>query len=384
MRPLALVLRLVFGPLADRTGRYWSLTLVGYALTAVCVPAAGAHAVRRRRRTRGRLRARPGRTHRQGGAQPVEVDAARPRRRRRSASAGGSRCTRRWTRSARSPGRCWSPAVVALTGALWPAMAVLAVPGAVVDRRCCSCCGARVRRPVRPRRRPAAVGHPRPPARRLRPTGRAAGLPRRVLAVRGLRRRRHRRAGHVRGHLLPPGRARPRTAAAVVPVVYAAAMAAEAVAALATGWLYDRSAPGCCWCCRCWSPPFRRWRSPMRLLVLVPASSSGEPRSGCRTPPSRPWWPTSCPPRRRATAYGVVRGRPGRRRRRRRRAGRCALRAVGARPGRRGRRHPAGRPHAPGRHPAPAGTHRGGHPSAVTTAHRGPLPSAQGPTFSDR
>ena len=34
----ALVLRLAFGPLADRTGRYWSLTLIGYALTAVCVP----------------------------------------------------------------------------------------------------------------------------------------------------------------------------------------------------------------------------------------------------------------------------------------------------------------------------------------------------------
>ena len=35
---MALVLRLVFGPLADRTGRYWTLTVVGYGLTAVCVP----------------------------------------------------------------------------------------------------------------------------------------------------------------------------------------------------------------------------------------------------------------------------------------------------------------------------------------------------------
>lgn len=35
---MALVLRLVFGPVADRTGRYWTLTIVGYALTAVCVP----------------------------------------------------------------------------------------------------------------------------------------------------------------------------------------------------------------------------------------------------------------------------------------------------------------------------------------------------------
>lgn len=35
---MALVLRFVFGPLADRTGRYWTLTILGYGLTAVCVP----------------------------------------------------------------------------------------------------------------------------------------------------------------------------------------------------------------------------------------------------------------------------------------------------------------------------------------------------------
>ncbi|QIK77457.1 MFS transporter [Nocardioides piscis] len=35
---MALVLRLVFGPVADRTGRYWSLTILGYGLTALCVP----------------------------------------------------------------------------------------------------------------------------------------------------------------------------------------------------------------------------------------------------------------------------------------------------------------------------------------------------------
>src|SRR3954468_20113676 len=35
---VALVMRLAFGPLADRTGRYWSLTIIGYGLTAVCVP----------------------------------------------------------------------------------------------------------------------------------------------------------------------------------------------------------------------------------------------------------------------------------------------------------------------------------------------------------
>ena len=34
----ALVLRLVSGRWADRSGRYWRLTIAGYALTAVCVP----------------------------------------------------------------------------------------------------------------------------------------------------------------------------------------------------------------------------------------------------------------------------------------------------------------------------------------------------------
>jgi MFS family permease len=35
---VALFLRLFSGPLADRTGRYWSLTILGYSMTAVCVP----------------------------------------------------------------------------------------------------------------------------------------------------------------------------------------------------------------------------------------------------------------------------------------------------------------------------------------------------------
>ena len=35
---VALLLRIVAGPLADRTRRYWTFTLVGYAMTAVCVP----------------------------------------------------------------------------------------------------------------------------------------------------------------------------------------------------------------------------------------------------------------------------------------------------------------------------------------------------------
>ncbi len=35
---MALLLRLVSGPLADRTGAYWAITIAGYGLTVVCVP----------------------------------------------------------------------------------------------------------------------------------------------------------------------------------------------------------------------------------------------------------------------------------------------------------------------------------------------------------
>lgn len=34
----ALVLRIFTGPLADRTGNYWPLTIIGYAMTGICVP----------------------------------------------------------------------------------------------------------------------------------------------------------------------------------------------------------------------------------------------------------------------------------------------------------------------------------------------------------
>jgi MFS family permease len=35
---MALILRLFAGPLADRTHRYWTIAIVGYGMTAVCVP----------------------------------------------------------------------------------------------------------------------------------------------------------------------------------------------------------------------------------------------------------------------------------------------------------------------------------------------------------
>ena len=105
----ALGFRLFSGPLADRSGRYWSWTVVGYAMTVVCVPLmALAPFVGRwvscwpprwwcssgRARPCGRRRSR----------------CCSPTLRGRWAGAGASRCTRRSTRSERSRGRWWSPA----------------------------------------------------------------------------------------------------------------------------------------------------------------------------------------------------------------------------------------------------------------------------------
>ncbi len=53
----ALALRLVSGPMADRTKRFWAFTIAGYALTVVTVPLLG----------------RPGR---ETGASPARIAAA--------------------------------------------------------------------------------------------------------------------------------------------------------------------------------------------------------------------------------------------------------------------------------------------------------------------
>ena len=101
---LALVLRLVAGPYADRSGRHWRLTTIGYAMTAVCVPllavtpflgAAGlgvASALVLAERTGKAVRSPRSRRCSRGW-------------RCRSDAAAGSASTRRWTRSVRSPGR---------------------------------------------------------------------------------------------------------------------------------------------------------------------------------------------------------------------------------------------------------------------------------------
>ena len=128
---MALVLRLFFGSLADRTGRYWALTIAGYALTAVCVPLmavapfvggagiAVASALVLAERTGKAVRS-PAKS-----ALLAEVAA-------KVGMGRGLGVHKALDQVGALVGPLLVAGVIALTGVIWPALAVLAVPGAVV------------------------------------------------------------------------------------------------------------------------------------------------------------------------------------------------------------------------------------------------------------
>ena len=161
---------------------------------------AGPDPVPRRRGARGRRRAGPGRAHRQGGAQPGEVDAARARGRPGRARArlrgapgprpgGGLRRAARGRRRGRVDRRH-----LAGDGDSRPA-------GRRGDRRPAAGPPAGGRPAGEPGTDGAEAAADIPAAHRPRP-------PPAVLALRRLRRADDRRPGHLRRDLLPPG-ARP-------------------------------------------------------------------------------------------------------------------------------------------------------------------------------
>ncbi len=247
---MALVLRLVFGSMADRTGRYWALTLGGYAMTAVCVPALAVAPL-----VGGAglalacvliLAERTGKAVRSPSKSALLAHAA--------AAVGfgrGFAVHKALDEVGAFAGPLLVAGVTALTGSLWPAMAVLVVPGGVAmvlllwirtrvgdgsSYQPLPVAGGEDA-PESPPDVPLPPEAPSPPTTALLPAGER--LPRRFwlfAASSGAA-----TAGLVtfgvisyhltRDHVVP---------LAGVPVVYAAAMAAAAVAALVTGWLYDR------------------------------------------------------------------------------------------------------------------------------------------------
>lgn len=235
---MALVLRLVFGPVADRSGRYWTLTIVGYGLTAVCVPllflaprlgAAGlAFAVTMI------LLERLGKAVRSPSKSALLAHAAGAVGRGR-----GFGVHKALDQVGAFAGPLLVAAVVA-AASLWAGMAVLAVPGAVamvllvVLRR-------RVPDPsvYDPSARPPAAGVPPASRRGWWADAVGIGLPGdffRYAVASSLTTGALVTFGIIGYHLTVDGI----VPVAAVPLVYAAAMAVEAVAALLVGWAFDR------------------------------------------------------------------------------------------------------------------------------------------------
>ncbi len=222
----ALGFRLFSGPLADRSGRYWSLTILGYAMTAVAVPlmalapfvggaglALAAALV---------LVERTGKAVRSPSKSTLLAQAAGSVGRGR-----GFAVHKSLDQVGALAGPLLVAAVVALSGHPWLGLAVLAVPGAVAlallvwirtevpDPRVFATAPA-APPPVVPARLPRAFYE-----FAIACAGSTLGLM---------------TFGVISFHLVDDRL----LAAAAVPVVYAAAMGVEAVSALGTGFAYDR------------------------------------------------------------------------------------------------------------------------------------------------
>ena len=246
---MALVLRLAFGTLADRSGRYWTLTLAGYLLTAVCVPALAIAPF-----VGGAglalacvliLAERTGKAVRSPAKTALLAHAAG------AVGLGrGFAVHKALDQVGAIAGPLLVAGIAALTGALWPALAALVVPGGLAVALLVWIRG-RMGDPVDAATPspPAAVSPSEPGLPTATGPGPAAGpataaAPTQPLsaqfwlfaasagaATAGLV-----TFGVISYHLTID---RVVTVAAV-PVLYAAAMGAAALAALATGWTYDR------------------------------------------------------------------------------------------------------------------------------------------------
>lgn len=234
----ALLLRLVSGSLADRTRRYWTLTIAGYALTAVCVPllavtpflgAAGLGVA-----AALILAERIGKAVRSPAKSALLADAAG-----HVGMGRGLGVHKALDQIGAFAGPLLVAACVAATaGRLWPGLAALALPGAVTM----ALLVLTRRQTTPPTDRAAGPAPADPPAPGVRS---AAALPRlpatflwfatgTAICTAGLV-----TFGLISFHLVD----RHLVPTAGVPVLYAAAMAAGALAALATGEAYDRFGP---------------------------------------------------------------------------------------------------------------------------------------------
>lgn len=298
----ALVLRLVSGPLADRTQRFWALTIAGYALTVITVPVLG---------LAGALwvacllviAERVGKAVRSPAKDTMLSHATAVTGRGR-----GFAIHEAMDQVGAVIGPLTVAGMLAITGGRYgPSLLILAVPGILVlallvwlrsrvpnplayetddDEGCVGANGDG---------RPAAAPPPVPVR---------VPLPRPfwVYAIfTGMTMAGFATFGVISFHMVQ----RHLLAAAAVPVLYAAAMAADAVAALATGWLYDRVGPRSLIILPILSAliPVFAFTSYVPLVVvgaLLWGAATGVQESTLRATVA-----DLVPPRRRATAYGI-------------------------------------------------------------------------------
>ncbi|MEV6834016.1 MFS transporter [Streptomyces sp. NPDC051133] len=225
----ALGLRLVSGPLADRTGRFWGLSIAGYALTVLSVPLLGVTGVLWAACALV-IAERVGKAVRSPAKDTLLSHAAAATGRGR-----GFAVHEALDQIGALIGPLLVAGMLALTGGDYgPALGVLAVPGVAV-LGVLLWLRARVPDPQAYEREADGAA----PAGPATDNGR---LPRAFWTYAGFT------AATTTGfatfgllsyHLVE----RRLLTATWVPVLYAAAMAVDAVAALATGWLYDRYGP---------------------------------------------------------------------------------------------------------------------------------------------
>jgi MFS family permease len=234
---MSLALRLVFGSWADRGGRYWTLTFAGYAITAICVPAL---AITPFLASVGLavaccllLSERVGKAVRSPAKTALLAQVA--------VSVGlgrGFAVHKALDQLGAVAGPLLVAAVTAAAGALWPAMAVLIIPGGMallvllwIWRKM----GSPASTSSDESETAQDADQPAPPSQRQS----AARLPVTFwlfacsvgAATAGLV-----TFGVISYHLAQDRLVPVYT----VPLIYAAAMATEALAALATGTLFDR------------------------------------------------------------------------------------------------------------------------------------------------
>ncbi|MGI5325365.1 MFS transporter [Actinomadura nitritigenes] len=292
----ALGLRLVSGPLADRTRRFWALTIAGYALTAVSVPLLGLAGV---------LWAacvlvvaeRVGKAVRSPAKDTLLSHATATTGRGR-----GFAVHEALDQIGAFVGPLTVAGVLAATaGDYAPTLGVLAVPGVAAMA---ILLWLRARVPAPADYEPAAREDAAAPQER---DASAPALPRTffvyaaftAVTMTGFATFGVLSFHLVQRHLLP---------ADLVPVVYAGAMAADAVSALANGWLYDRVGPRALAVLPVLSAAVPVLAFTRSLALAVVGSLVWGAAVGIQESTLRAVVADLVPSRRRATAYGIFAG----------------------------------------------------------------------------